>query len=91
MQKNNNLHSINLIFTNHVRDRIQERKIPMNGLEMVRRYGTESEDRGGRKAIIDLEACESASDEGVDIMKYYSLTIVVTGDGILKTAYYGGI
>ncbi len=88
MYGNNTTHTTGLIFTNHVNQRILQRKIPHSGIEMARRYGTETIDRGARKITIDYEACELAAEDGQDIFPIYSLTIVVSADNVLQTAYF---
>jgi len=88
MYGNNTIHTTSLIFTNHVNKRILQRNIPNSGIEMARIYGTETIDRGVRKITIDYEACKLADEDGQDIFPIFSLTIVVSEDNVLKTAYF---
>ena len=88
MNGNNTIYDRNLIYTNHANQRINERSIPRNGIELVKKYGTESLDKNSKRITVDFEALEIAENEGIDIMEYFSLTIVVGMDNILKTVYF---
>jgi hypothetical protein len=84
---NNTTHSIGIIYTNHALQRIAQRNITREAIELTRRYGTETIDDGARKVIIDLDACGFAEEDGVNLFPFYSTTIVVSMDNVLKTAY----
>ena len=88
MNGNNTIYDRNLIFTNHANQSINERNIPRSGIEITKKYGTESVDQNSRKVTVDFDAIEMAEEEGLDIMKYFSLTIVVGMGDILKTVYF---
>ena len=88
MNGNNTIYDRNLIYTNHANNRINERNISRNGIEITKKYGTEFIDQNSKRVTVDFEALEIAGNEGIDIMEYFSLTIVVGIDGILKTAYF---
>jgi hypothetical protein len=87
MHGNNTIYSSGIILTNHANFRITERKIAKDAIELARRYGTETIDDGARKVTIDFEACRIAQDDGINLFPYYSTTIVVSLDNVLKTAY----
>jgi hypothetical protein len=84
---NNTTHSTGVIYTNHALQRIAQRKIPREAIELTRRYGTESINDGVRKVIVDLDACSIAEEDGLNLFPFYSTTIVVSMDNVLKTAY----
>ena len=88
MNGNNTIYDSNLIYTNHANNRINERNISRHGIELTKKYGTEYIDKNSRRITVDFEALEIAENEGIDIMEYFLLTIVVGIDGILKTAYF---
>ena len=84
---NNTTHSKSIIFTNHAIQRIAQRMISRDAVEYARRYGTESIVDGAKKVIIDFDACSIAEEDGIDLLPFYSTTIVVSMDNVLKTAY----
>ena len=84
---NNTTHSIGIIYTNHALQRIAQRSISREAVELTRRYGTETIDDGARKVIIDLDACSIAEEDGLNLFPFFSTTIVVSMDNVLKTAY----
>ena len=84
---NNTTHSIGLIYTNHALQRLAQRNISREAVELARRYGTESIDDEARKVIIDFEACSIAEQDGINLLPFYSTTIVVSMDNVLKTAF----
>ena len=84
---NNTTHSTGVIYTNHALQRIAQRNISREAIELTRRYGSESIDDGVRKVIIDLDACSIAEEDDVNLFPFYSTTIVVSIDNVLKTAY----
>jgi len=55
------------LYTNHALQRIAQRNISREAIELTRRYGTESIDDGARKVIIDLDACSIAEEDGVNL------------------------
>ncbi len=84
---NNTTHSTGIIYTNHALQRIAQRNISREAIELTCKYGTESIDDGARKVIIDLDACSLAEENGLNLFPFYSTTIVVSMDNVLKTAY----
>ena len=84
---NNTTHSTGIIFTNHALQRIAQRNISREAIDFARRYGSESVDDGARVVMIDFTACSIAEEDGVNLLPYYSTTIVVSPDNVLKTAY----
>lgn len=88
---NNTTHSSGIIYTNHALQRILQRNISREAIELTRRYGTESIDDGARKVIIDFVACGIAEEDGIDLFPFYSTAIVVSMDNVLKTVYMKSI
>jgi len=88
MHGNNSIYAIGLSQTNHSLSRMQQRHISSKDISLAQRYGSEEDSQSDRKVTVDLSACEIASEDGIDLIKIYGLTIVVTFDGVLKTAYY---
>jgi hypothetical protein len=84
---NNTTHTTGIIFTNHAMVRTTQRKISRDAIEYTRRYGTESIAAGARKVEIDFDACRIAEEDGINLFPYYSTTIVVSMDNVLKTVY----
>ena len=84
---NNTTHSTGIIFTNHALQRITQRNISREAIEFARKYGTESVDSAARVVIIDFTACSIAEEDGINLLPFYSTTIVVSPDNVLKTAY----
>lgn len=66
---------------------MSQRQIPQKSIELARRYGTECIDRSDKKVVIDIDACDIAAEDGIDLYPYFTLTIVVTPDNVLKTVY----
>ena len=83
----NTTHSTGIIYTNHALQRIAQRNISRKAIELARQYGTELIDDGARKVIIDFDACSTAEEDGINLFPYYSTTIIVSMDNVLKTAY----
>ncbi|WP_028975453.1 DUF4258 domain-containing protein [Spirochaeta cellobiosiphila] len=88
---NNTTHSTEIIYTNHAIQRIAQRHISLEAVELTRKYGTETIDDGARKVIIDLDACSFAEEDGVNLFPFFFTTIVVSMDNVLKTAYLKNI
>ncbi len=84
---NNSIHNQGLIYTNHAVARINQRHITREAVEFTRKYGTEIENDGAHKVMIDYDACLAAEGDGVNLYPYYATTIVVSEDYVLKTAY----
>jgi len=83
----NTIHSSSIIYTNHAIQRITQRQIPRQAVDLTRKYGTEVLKNNGRTVTIDFEACTIAADQGIDLYPYFSTTIVVSPDNVLKTVY----
>jgi hypothetical protein len=88
MHGDNLFHAKALIYTDHASQRIRERGISQRDIEIVKKYGTESEDCIDHKIWVDYDACQCAVEDGLDITNQFALTIIVATDGVLKTAYY---
>lgn len=81
---------LSLIFTNHVRFRMNERGIRENDVRLACKYGTaEQVDRGATRYMIDLDACERLQSLlGSDAYRLHGLWCVVAPDGVVITAYW---
>ena len=88
MYGNNSIHSEELIYSNHLRDRIIERGISNKGIELTKKYGTEKVFEEEKVVSIDFQSCTIAAEDNIDLIPYYSLLIVVTRDNVIKTVYY---
>jgi len=76
---NNTTHSTGIIYTNHALQRIVQRNIIREAIELTRRYGTETIDEGARKVISDLDACSFAEDDGVNLFPFFHNNSCING------------
>jgi len=84
---NNSVHNISIVYTNHASQRLAQRDISPKAIELTKKFGTEIINSNIRTVTIDFEACTVAADQGVDLYPYFSTTIVVSPDNVLKTVY----
>ncbi|MGL1892197.1 MAG: hypothetical protein OCD02_11265 [Spirochaetaceae bacterium] len=88
---NNTTHKIHITYTNHAKERIVQRGISSQAIELTRKYGTETMTDISKIVTVDYGACSIAEEDGIDLYPYFSTTIVVSMDNVLKTAYYHNI
>ncbi len=83
----NTIHSSNIIYTNHASQRLAQRDISSKAIELTKKFGTEINNSNIRTVTIDFAACTVTADQGIDLYPYFSTTIVVSPDNVLKTVY----
>ena len=83
----NTIYNSSIIYTNHASQRLAQRDISAKAIELTKKFGTEIINNNIRTVTIDFEACTIAADQGINLYPYYSTTIVVSPDNVLKTVY----
>jgi hypothetical protein len=88
MYGNNSIYNISLSQTGHSLTRSLQRNVSKQDINLAQRYGSEEMVINDKKVSIDYSAYSAALEEGIDLMKLFGLTLIVTKNGILKTVYF---
>ena len=88
MHGNNSVYNIGVCQTNHSLSRLSQRDISPKDISLALRYGSEEDAKQAKRITVDFSACDIAIEDDIDLIDIYGLTLIVSYDGVLKTAYY---